>query len=59
MPTFTFEDKNVLLRADIAWLKRQLRKAHKALRYRVDQALYFQAEQDRYREQVQERKHDF
>jgi hypothetical protein len=58
MSTFTLEDKNVLLRAEIARLKRQLGKAHEALRYWKDQALYFKAERDRYREQSQERKHD-
>jgi len=59
MSTFTLEDKNVLLRAEIARLKRQLGKAHEALRYWKDQALYFQAERDHYREQAQERRnHD-
>jgi len=58
MSTLTLEDKNVLLRAEIARLKRQLGKAHEALRYWKDQSLYFQAERDRYREQAQERKHD-
>ena len=58
MSTFSLEDKNVLLRAEIARLKRQLDKAHEALRYWKDQSLYFQAERDRYREQAQERKHD-
>ena len=58
MSTFTLEDKNVLLRSEIVRLKRQLGKAHEALRYWKYQALYFQAERDRYREQSLERKHD-
>lgn len=52
MPTFTLEDKNVLLRAEIARLKRQLGKAHECIFYGKEKALYFQAERNHYREQT-------
>lgn len=54
MSTFTLEDKNVLLRTEIARLKRQLGKAHECIFYWKEKALYFQAERDHYRELAQE-----
>ena len=52
MSPFTLDDKNVLLRAEIARLKRQLGKAHECIFYWKEKALYFQAERDHYREQA-------
>ncbi len=48
--SFTWEDKYTLLQAENARLKRQLRKAFDAMHEWKEQALYFQAERDHYRE---------
>jgi hypothetical protein len=54
MTVFSLEDKYVLLQAENARLKRQLGKAYEAMYHWKEQALFFQAEQDLYREQIQE-----
>jgi len=47
-------DKYVLLQAENSRLRRQLRKAHEAMKYWKELSLYFQDERDYYREQTQE-----
>jgi hypothetical protein len=53
--TLSFEDKYVLLQAENARLKRQLRKAFDAMYFWKEEALFSQAERDGYRELAQER----
>ena len=58
MSTFSLQDKYVLLHAENIKLRRQLGKAHEALRYWKELSLHYQAERDYYQEQIQEGNRD-